>query len=138
MAKKPKFNRKELITRGMVEKLGLNENDLKKFKVAWWMNPRNKPVGGLRLTSIGYEALKKLDVEEYNIQLHDSTQFTNQLFLWLDNFIDSPFYLTKDEIRVFDSSIAVQLILFSGNIQKFGLARAKSVALKKEINPKTS
>jgi len=100
----------------------------------WWLNPRAKRTGGMRLSSEGYEALRKLDLEEFSVDLPEDIEFTNQTFLWLDKYVDCPYYLTHKNIKLFDSSMAVQLILFSGNIQKFGLARAKSVALKQQQN----
>jgi hypothetical protein len=54
------------------------------------------------------------------------------MVLQLDHFVDVPFYLDNNSIYVFDSNMAIQLILFSGNLQKFGQARARSVALKQQ------
>jgi hypothetical protein len=44
--------------------------------------------------------------------------------IWLDRFIDSPYYIDKNSIVVFKEKTAVQLILFNGDIQKYGIARA--------------
>jgi hypothetical protein len=56
----------------------------------------------------------------------------------MDQFIDCPFYLTKKAIFVYREKMAVQLVLFSGNIQKYGLSRAMSVAKTQQQKPLTT
>jgi hypothetical protein len=56
----------------------------------------------------------------------------------MDQFIDCPFYLTKKAIFVYSEKMAVQLVLFSGNIQKYGLSRAMSVAKTQQQKPLTT
>jgi hypothetical protein len=53
--------------------------------------------------------------------------YNNQEIIWLDNFIDCPWFLTKKEIFVFGEKMAVQLVLFSGNIKKFAHAKAENL-----------
>ena len=91
----------------------------------------------MRLTFEGYEVFQKLGVTEHSIDFSHDTEFTGQMILWLDRFIDCPFYLESKRIIVFSEQVAVQLILFSGNIQKYGLARAKAVAKKQQENTLT-
>jgi hypothetical protein len=54
--------------------------------------------------------------------------------IWLDRFIDGPWHITKKSIVVFKEKTAVQLILFSGDVQKFGLAKAMSLKSHTEEN----
>jgi hypothetical protein len=90
-----------------------------------WQNPRKKSSGGLRLTEEGYQLLvNDLDLKSYSIYFCKETTITNQVMLWLDKFIDSPYYIDKNSIVVFKEKMAVQLILFNGDIQKYGIARA--------------
>ena len=90
-----------------------------------WQNPRKKLSGGMRLTEEGYQLLvNELDLKSYSIDFCKETTITNQVMIWLDKFIDSPYYIDKNSIVVFKEKMAVQLILFNGDIQKYGIARA--------------
>ena len=129
---KPIDDVKKHISGCIIRQLNLNEKLFTRYHYLWWQNPRPKKTGGLRLTTEGYEAFQSLDIEEHSINFPHDTEFTGQLVLWLDRFIDCPFYLEKKRIIVFSANVAVQLILFSGNIQKYGLARAKAVAKKQQ------
>ena len=129
---KPIEDVKAHISGSIIKQLNLDETQFTRYHYAWWQNPRPKKVGGLRLTIEGYEVFQKLDVTEHAINFPNDTEFTGQLVLWLDRFIDCPFYLESKRIIVFSENVAVQLILFSGNIQKYGIARAKAVAKKQQ------
>ncbi len=137
MAKKSPKDKRQIITQGIIEKLNLDPKKYTQYHTAWWVNPRRKTTGGFRLTENGYKAFKALDIEEFKVDLDERIEWTSDMVLKMDRFVDAPFYLTPDTIYVFDSSMAVQLILFSGNLQKYSLARAKSVAKKQQENPLT-
>lgn len=105
------------------------ENSEKYFKnciQTWWTNPRQKEKGGLQLTAEGYSAFIKADIKPYHIGFTESPQYTSQLILRLDQLVDTPFYIGKKEVVVFDERMAVQLVLFSGNIFQFTSVKAKS------------
>ncbi len=104
------------------------QDRIRKTIPSWWFSTRNKTHGGLRLTDQGYEAFLKAEIKEYSVKFMESFEYTNQLIIWLDKFIDCPFYLGKDEIIVFSEKMAVQLVLFSGNIYKYSAAKAKSLS----------
>ena len=92
-----------------------------------WQNPRYKKEGGCRLTTEGYDIfVNQIDMKSYEINFPDGLTITNKITIWLDRFIDGPYYITKKSIVVFKEKTAVQLVLFSGDIQKFGLAKAMS------------
>jgi len=126
------MNLKNDLTKYVAEQLGLSteEKSLKKLTPVWWQNPRNKSKGGLRLTEKGFECLQQADIKAYKVRFEEPVHYTNQLIIWLDNFIDCPWYVTNKEIYVFGEKMAVQLVLFSGNIAKFGAAKAKSLLTK--------
>lgn len=126
------MNQRNEITKYVLEQAGLpcDEKAVKKTVAVWWQNPRKKSNGGLRLTEQGYGCLKKADIKDYQIDLPKDIEWTGRLIIRLDQFIDCPFYLTNKSIFVFSERMAVQLVLFSGNIQKYGLSRAMSVAKK--------
>jgi len=121
------MNPKYEITKAVLESLGLpaDEKRVKKTIPTWWQNPRSKDTGGLRLTDQGFECLKKADIKSYEVKFDEPIVYTNQLAIWIDQNIDCPFYITKKAIHVFSEKMAVQLVLFSGNIAKFHRARKR-------------
>ena len=116
----------------IIETLGLDPKKFKMYHTAWWVNPRRKTTGGFRLTENGYKAFKALDIEEFVINLDEKVEWNSKVILQMDHFVDAPFYISQDKIHVFESNMAVQLILFNGNIQRYGNARQKSVAKKQQ------
>jgi len=125
------MTQKSDITKYVAEQEGLSveEPHLKKLLPVWWQNPRNKPVGGLRLTDEGFARLSKYftALQVRFEEKYEDLNFTNQMILRLDNFITCPWYITKKGMWVFDDKMAVQLVLFSGNIEKFTSAKARSL-----------
>lgn len=101
----------------------LDKKIVKKTILTFWQNPRIKSRGGLGLTPAGFEAFKKANIKNYHIKFDEKINFDAKMILGLDNFINSPFYVNKNEIWVFDESTAIQLVLFGGNIQKYVLAK---------------
>jgi hypothetical protein len=100
---------------------------LEKNHVLLWQNPRKKSQGGMRLTDEGFATFtEKMDMKSYDIEFPKEFTLTNQVTIWLDRFVDGPYYITKKSIVVFKEKTAVQLILFSGDVQKFGMAKAMS------------
>jgi hypothetical protein len=120
------MNIKDQLTKIVSEQLGWPEN-LEKNKLMIWQNPRHKKVGGLRLTDEGHDILTtQIDLKSYEIDFPKGLTLTNKITIWLDRFIDGPYYITKKSIIVFKEKTAIQLILFSGDVEKFGLAKAMS------------
>ena len=123
------MNQKIELTKYLLTELniGSNEKKLKKYLAAWWYNTRKKDVGGLRLTKEGFETLTHLGIKSHRVKFQEEMEYTNQLVIWLDHFIDCPWFVTPREIFVFNDRMAVQLVLFSGNIVKFSQAKAESL-----------
>lgn len=117
------------VTKYTMEQLHLevNEKTIKRTVLLWWKNPRKKLSGGLRLTEQGYACLKNADLKDYRVAFETPIEFTGQLIIWLDRFIDCPFYVTDEEIFVFSERMAIQLILFAGDLKRFGAAKAESL-----------
>lgn len=115
------------ITVKVLELLELDPNLVSRIIPIWWYSTRQKEKGGFRLTEVGFEAFQKAGIKDYKIKFDEEVYFTNQLIIWLDHFIDCPFYINNKEIFVFSEKMAVQLVLFSGNIYKYGAAKARSI-----------
>jgi hypothetical protein len=121
---------KSHLTRVVSEHLGwpTDSKTLDKNLSLLWQNPRKKAVGGMRLTDEGFAVfIEKMDMKSYDIEFPKEFTLTNQTTIWLDRFIDGPYYVTKKSIIVFKEKTAVQLVLFSGDVEKFGLAKAMSL-----------
>lgn len=107
--------------------------DVKKVKTLWWWSTRDKDQGGLRLTDLGLNFVQKhADVKTYKIELPKDLVFSAQIFVWLDQFIDSPFHLTKRAITVLSEKSAFELYLFSGDVKKMGASKALAKRISQE------
>jgi hypothetical protein len=106
---------------------------IKKHKSIWWWNFRNKETGGLRLTEEAVTFIEEhAKIKTYKINFPDEFAITPQILIWLDNFIDSPFYITKKYIVVLKEKAAFELYLFSGDIRKLGYNKALSKRINQE------
>lgn len=121
------MNQKIEITTYLAKQFGLpsDEHSIRDYVLQWWKNPRTKANGGLRLTEDGF-ARASAHIKVHKVLIQEEVEYNNQLIVHLDNFIECPWYLSNRAIFVFDEKIAVQLILFSGNIARFTAARAES------------
>lgn len=114
------------ITKYVMENCGVETTpkSLNLYNTIMWQNTRKKVTGGLRLTSTGFQLLERSGLKSYSILFQKKPIVNNQLLIRLDNFIDCPWYMTNKEIVVFSEKMAIQLALFSGNVERFGAARA--------------
>ena len=113
----------------MLKEQPLHEESVKTAYFTWWQNVRESyQARSLRLTKIGYEWIQSLDIKVYEIKFPAKIIFTPQTFLWLDEFVDCPYYVDKKQIVVTKEKMALQLMMFSGDVTKYGLARAMSKA----------
>ena len=115
-------------TKLFLKELGKSYNDLsvKEHLPIWWYNTRQKDVGGLRLTDDGFDVINKIELQTYDIPYPRDMPMTTQIIIFLDKFIDCPYYLTNRSITVTNERKAVELGLFSGDLRKFGLTKAMS------------
>lgn len=117
---------KETYTKIFLKELGKSYNDLavKEFMPLWWQNNRSKDTGGLRLTEAGFDILTEIDLATYDIPYPRDMPLTTQVIIFLDQFIDCPYYLTNRSITVTNEKKAVELTLFAGDLRKYGLTKA--------------
>ncbi len=117
----------------MLKEQPLHEESIKKTYFTWWQNVREKySARSLRLTKIGLEFIEECDVKTYSIKFPAKIVFTPQTYLWLDEFVDCPYFVDKKQIVVTMEKMALQLMMFAGDITKYGLARAMSKADEKK------
>ncbi len=116
--------------------LPVNEKNIKDYKAVWWWSFRNKDQGGLRLTEQALEFIQEhAKLKTYKIEFPKEFAFTPQVLLWLDNYIDSPFFVNKKHIIVMKEKAAFELYLLSGDVRKLGHNRAMSKRLSQESTP---
>ena len=120
------MNWKETYTKLFLRELGKSTNDsaVKEYMPLWWKNNRDKGAGGLRLTDTGFEVLLQIDLAVYDIPFAKDMPLTTQVVIFLDQFIDCPYYLTNKSITVTNEKKAVELSLFSGDLRKYGITKA--------------
>ena len=120
------MNWKETYTKLFLKELGKSTNDttVKEYMPLWWKNNRDKGAGGLRLTDTGFEVLLQIDLAVYDIPFAKDMPLTTQVVIFLDQFIDCPYYLTNKSITVTNEKKAVELSLFSGDLRKYGITKA--------------
>ncbi len=109
--------------------------NIKKYRSVWWWNIRSKSNGGLRLTENGIQFITEdADIKTYSVELSKDFSVTPQILIWLDQFIDSPFYINKRNITVLKEKSAFELYLFSGDIRKMGYNKALAKRLNQELS----
>ena len=128
------MNWKETYTRIFLEQMGKAASDelVNRYMHQWWMNIRNKGKSGLRLTDRGLEAVQEIDLELHEIPYPEEMPLTAQVVVYLDKFIDCPYYLAKRSIFVTNERKAVELTLFSGDVRKYRYIKAMKRPLAKD------
>ena len=120
------------LTKSLLTQLGVSTDskNLKQWYFLWWQNPRDHGIHSMRLTDRGLEDFeKKLGIKSYQINFPKQLEAVPlQFILDLEKFVDGPYYITRQYIKVFTEKMAIQLVLFSGDIQKYN--KSKSMSLK--------
>ena len=121
------MNWKETYTKVFLKQAGIaiSESSLAEYMPVWWQNTREKDSGGLRLTEAGVLFLmEKIELATYDIPFPPDFKITTQVVIFLDKFIDCPYFLTNKGLTVTNEKKALELHLFSGDVRKYGLAKA--------------
>lgn len=105
--------------------LAVTEANVKSYMPVWWQNTRVKSSGGLRLTEEGYDMITNdLQLATYDVPFPRDFEMTTQVLIFMDNFIDCPYYLTHKGLIVTSEKKAIELHLFSGDMKKYGIQKA--------------
>lgn len=129
------MDRKDVFTSIFLKASGSDTgNDaIQQYKSVWWYNTREKKQGGLRLTDSGINYIKDTaDIKTYKIEFPKNLSMGPQVLIWLDQFLDTPFYLEKKFITVLSEKAAFELYLFSGDVKKLGAAKAMNKRLNQD------
>jgi hypothetical protein len=120
------MDRKDSYTQIFLKAAGVeaDEKRIKDFRIIWWHNTREKETGGLRMTDQCLEFVTdKSEIKVYKIEIPKELTISSQILIWLDQYIDSPFHLTKKHLTVLSERAAFELYLFSGDVKKYGIAK---------------
>lgn len=123
------MNWKEAYTKIFLKEAGksVNESTLQEYMPVWWQNTRSKDSGGLRLTDQGIEFItEQLELTTYEIPFPKDFILTSNTLVWLDEFIDCPYWLGRHGMMVTNEKKALELHLFSGDVKKYGINKALS------------
>lgn len=101
----------------------------------WWYSKRTKKIGGLRLSDEGYEFLIEiLKLQEHEIPFTEQIELSPNVIIFLDQYLECPYYLTYKSLIVFREKEAFKLHMFSDDIRKFGLLKAMNSRKQEEKN----
>lgn len=109
------------------------DSDIKLYRSMWWFSTRDKTAGGLRITDSCLEFIEaEAQIKTYQIDLPKDLTIGPQILIWLDQFLNSPYHLSKNHLKVLTEKAAFELYLFSGDVRKMGSAKALSKRLSQE------
>ena len=131
-----------MITRDVLTKIFLqqwgksfDDANMKLYGRKWWQCNRANKQTALRLTEEGFEFLTtELDIKMYEIPFTESIELSPQTIIFLEKYIDCPYFLTTESISVFSERKSFELYLFSDDIRKFGLVKAMTERQKEANN----
>lgn len=110
-----------------------SEKSIKDFRAIWWYSTREKEVGGLRMTDNCLEFVEtKSEIKTYEIEIPKELVINAQILIWLDQYIDSPWHITKRRMKVLSEKTAFELYLFAGDIKKLGTARTLAKRIRQD------
>jgi hypothetical protein len=99
----------------------------------WWYSKRNKKRGGLRLSDEGYEFLiRDLELHEHEVPFTEHIELSPNVIIFLDQYLECPYYLTPRSLIVFSEKEAFKLHMFSDDIRKLGLIKAMNTHKKED------
>ena len=123
------MNWKEAYTKIFLKEAGksVNESTLQEYMPVWWQNNRSKDKGGLRLTDQGIEFItEEIKLTTYEVPFPKDFTMTSNTLVWLDEFIDCPYWIGRHGMIVTNEKKALELHLFSGDVKKYGINKALS------------
>ena len=103
----------------------IDDTNVNMYSRTWWQSNRVGKNNAFRLSDKGYEFLVgELGLQEYEIPFTEPIELSPQTIIFLERYIDCPYYLTNQSITVFSEKKSFELYLFSDDIRKFGLIKA--------------
>ena len=102
-----------------------DETNVTMYSRTWWQSNRVNKQNAFRLSDKGFEFLTtELDLKSYEVPFTEPIELSPQTIIFLERYIDCPYFLTIESITVFSEKKSFELYLFSDDIRKFGLIKA--------------
>ena len=102
----------------------IDDTNVNMYSRTWWQSNRAGK-NSFRLSDKGYEFLvSELKLTEYEIPFTEPIELSPQTIIFLERYIDCPYYLTNQSITVFSERKSFELYMFSDDIRKYGLVKA--------------
>jgi hypothetical protein len=118
---------RDILTKIFLQQWGktIDETNVNMYSRTWWQSNRVGKDNAFRLSDKGYEFLvDELELKAYEIPFTEPIELSPQTIIFLERYIDCPYYLTNQSITVFSEKKSFELYLFSDDIRKFGLIKA--------------
>jgi len=128
---------RDILTKIFLQQWGKSTDDanVKLFGRKWWQSNRVGKDNAFRLTEEGFDFLStELEIKFYDIPFTEPIELSPQTIVFLERYIDCPYYLTNKSIAVFSERKSFELYLFSDDIRKFGLIKAMNEREKELAN----
>ena len=104
---------------------GTDETNVKLYSRVWWQSTRVGKQNAFRLSEAGFEFLtNELELKCYEIPFTEQIELSPQTIVFLERYVDCPYFLTSQSITVFSERKSFELMLFSDDIRRFGLIKA--------------
>jgi hypothetical protein len=102
-----------------------DQTNVNLYSHQWWQSNRVNKKNAFRLSDDGYDFLiNTLELNAYEVPFTEPIELSPQTIIFLERYLDSPYYLTKESITVFTERKSFELYMFSDDIRKFGLIKA--------------
>jgi hypothetical protein len=118
---------RDVLTKIFLQQWGKSTDDanLNLYSHKWWQSNRVNKQTAFRLSEDGFEFLiNDLELKSYEVPFTEPIELSPQTIIFLERYIDCPYYLTVESITVFSEKKSFELYLFSDDIRKFGLIKA--------------
>jgi hypothetical protein len=103
----------------------IDDANLKLYSRKWWQSSRVNKQSAFRLTEEGFEFLEStLELKSYEVPFTEPIELSPQTIVFLEKYIDCPYFLTNQSITVFSERKSFELYLFSDDIRKYGIIKA--------------
>jgi hypothetical protein len=118
---------RDVLTKVFLQHWGKSADDanLNLYSHKWWQSNRTNKKNAFRLSDEGFDFLSNtLELQNYEVPFTEPIELSPQTIIFLERYIDCPYYLTNQSITVFSERKSFELYLFSDDIRKFGLIKA--------------
>ena len=117
----------DALTKIFLQQWGKTTDDVnvKLYSRKWWQSNRAGKPNAFRLSDEGYSFLvNDLELRAYEVPFTEPIELSPMTLIFLERYLDCPYYLTPLSITVFTERKNFELMLFSDDIRKFGLIKA--------------